>query len=282
MKRSTILGSAILLILLVMPALGQHHVSSWVHRTSTDTTIVRCWTDSLTAMAFPPNAMNMMMPDSIYCRVDRMDMDSMYFPHDSTFIGWYRVQAGRDSMHFDMMNGDSVYGHQNMMQFMNATQCWFHWDSLMSDSVHRSWHPTGMKGWTGSGWVTMPVVSLSGNIGKFTSPQLYSAIAFVGSPTTTTGIVDRQATPREFSLYQNYPNPFNPSTTIKFAIPRLEFVTLEVYNLLGQRVASLVSESLSAGVFEITWNAGNLPSGVYFYILEAGNFVKANRLVLAK
>jgi hypothetical protein len=283
MKRSIIPGIAVLLILLAIPALGQHHTSNWIHRTATDTTVVRCWTDSLTWVALPPNSMNMMMMlDSMYMRIDLMKMDSLHILHDSTFIGWCRIQAGSDTMVFNMMNTDSISGTHNMMQFNMSMVCQFRWDSLMSDAKHRSWHPTGMKGWNGSSWVTMPGVSLSGNIGTFTSSQLYSAIAFVGASTTTTGIVDRQAAPREFSLYQNYPNPFNPSTTIKFAITRLEFVTLEVYSILGQRVASLVSESLPAGVFEIVWDAGNLPSGVYLYRLKAGDFVQANRLVFAK
>jgi hypothetical protein len=283
MKHSLIAGIAILFVLLVNPAKGQHHTSNWIHRTATDTTVVRCWTDSLTWVALPPNSMNMMMmPDSMYMRIDLMKMDSLHIAHDSTFIGWCRVQAGTDSMRFDMMNTDSISGTHNMMQFNMAMACRFRWDSLMSDAKHRSWHPTGMKGWNGSSWVTMSGVTLSGNTASFTSPQLYSALAFVGSPVTVTGIVDRQTTPGEFSLYQNYPNPFNPSTTITFAIPQLAVVSLDVYNLLGQRVASLISKSLSAGVYNIAWNAGNLPSGVYFYRLEAGNFVQAKKLVLAR
>jgi hypothetical protein len=265
------------------PVLAQHHMSNWVHRTATDTTIVYCRTDSLTAIAFPPNSMNMMMmPDSMYCRIDRMNMDSLYFPHDSTFIGWYRVQAGRDSLHFDMMNGDSVYGHHTMMQFMNAALCWFHWDSLMSDLKHRSWHVTGMRGWNGSSWETMTGVNVSGDRMTFANTQLYAAVAFVGTPTNTTGIVDRGEIPGEFTLYQNYPNPFNPSTTIRFTIPKAAFVRLEVYNLLGQRVASLVSGNVSGGVHEISWNAGNVSSGVYVYRLAAGNLVQSKGLVLAR
>jgi hypothetical protein len=137
-------------------ALAQHHMSNWVHRTATDATVVLCWAESLTTVAFPPNCVNMMMfPDSIYCRIDRMVMDSLSFPHDSTFMGWYRVQAGNDSMHFNMMNGDSMYGSHNMMQFMKNLNCQFNWDSLMADSTHRHWQPTGMKGWNGSGWVSL-------------------------------------------------------------------------------------------------------------------------------
>jgi hypothetical protein len=224
----------------------------------------------------------MMMPDSMYMRIDLMNMDSLHISHDSTFIGWCRVQAGTDSMRFNMMNTDSISGTHNMMQFNMAMACQLRWDSLMSDSKHRSWRPTGMKGWNGSSWVTMSGVTLSGNAALFTSPQLYSAFAFVGTPTTKTAIADRRTIPGEFTLYQNYPNPFNPSTTIKFAIPQADFVTLEVYNLLGQRVASLISETLPTGVYEIPFDAGILSSGAYIYRLAAGDFIQANRLVLTK
>jgi hypothetical protein len=282
MKMSMCLVGAMIL-LSGSPVRAQHHMSNWVSRSATDTTVVRCWTDSLTWAALPPNSMNMMMmPDSLYMRIDIMKMDSLLFPHDSTFIGWCRIQAGSDSMHFNMMNTDSVSGTHTMMQFFMTMACHFRWDSLMSDTKHRSWHPTGMKGWTGSGWVSMPGVSLSGNTGTFDTSQLYSAIAFVGTPTNATGVADRGEIPGEFTLYQNYPNPFNPSTTIKFAIPRAAFVRLEVYNLLGQRVASLVSGNLSGGVHDISWNAGNASSGVYIYRLTSGNLVQSKGLVLTR
>lgn len=74
-----------------------------------------------------------------------------------------------------------------------------------------------------------------------------------------------------YQLSQNYPNPFNPSTTIKFAIPKSEFVTLKIYNSIGQEVASLVSDNLSAGNYTYSWNAGPLAGGVYFYKIQAGD-----------
>ncbi len=88
--------------------------------------------------------------------------------------------------------------------------------------------------------------------------------------------------PNEYVLYQNYPNPFNPSTNIQYAISSKQFVTLKVYDILGNELATLINEVKPAGTYEVTWNAVNLPSGVYFYQLKAGNFTATKKLLLLK
>ena len=88
--------------------------------------------------------------------------------------------------------------------------------------------------------------------------------------------------PTEYALSQNYPNPFNPTTTIKYSIPKLSFVTIKIYDVLGSEVATLVNEEKPAGTYELTWNAANLPSGVYFYQLKAGSFVETKKMILMK
>jgi ligand-binding sensor domain-containing protein len=88
--------------------------------------------------------------------------------------------------------------------------------------------------------------------------------------------------PREFQLLQNYPNPFNPSTTIKFELPKISHVTLTVYDILGRQVSALVNDRMDAGVHEIKFDGSNLASGVYFYRLQAGDFVATKRLLLLK
>jgi hypothetical protein len=88
--------------------------------------------------------------------------------------------------------------------------------------------------------------------------------------------------PEEFSLHQNYPNPFNPSTTIRYGLPRASQVTLTVYNALGQQVARLVNEQQPAGYHDAVFNANELASGVYFYKLQAGDFVQTKKLLLLK
>jgi len=87
---------------------------------------------------------------------------------------------------------------------------------------------------------------------------------------------------KEFDLKQNYPNPFNPSTTIKFQIPNSNFVTLGIYNLLGQKVATLVNKKLNAGIYTAEWNAAGFASGVYLYRLQAGNYTETKKLILLR
>jgi len=88
--------------------------------------------------------------------------------------------------------------------------------------------------------------------------------------------------PNAFQLEQNYPNPFNPSTQIRFAIPKSASVKLDVYNLLGQKVASLVNENLSAGKYTTDWNAEKYSSGTYIYTIRIDNEVQSKKMMLIK
>jgi len=88
--------------------------------------------------------------------------------------------------------------------------------------------------------------------------------------------------PNQFILYQNYPNPFNPKTDINYFLPEAEYVKLEVYNTLGQKVKTLVSEEQSAGSHSIRWNGSSLASGLYLYRLQAGDFTATQRMLLLK
>ncbi len=97
-----------------------------------------------------------------------------------------------------------------------------------------------------------------------------------------TGIKEKDPLPQNFELYQNYPNPFNPTTTIEYSIPRNLKVTVEIYDVLGQRVATLSNQYESAGYHSVVFNADKLSSGVYFYQVRAGNNVAVKKLMLIK
>ena len=88
--------------------------------------------------------------------------------------------------------------------------------------------------------------------------------------------------PTGIFLGQNYPNPFNPVTNLSFGISKPGFVSLKIYDMLGKEVAALVSESLNAGTYEITWLAGNAPSGIYYYTLTSVGNTITKRMVLLK
>jgi WD40 repeat protein len=97
------------------------------------------------------------------------------------------------------------------------------------------------------------------------------------------GIVEVEVIiPAAFSLSQNYPNPFNPSTTIEFQIPSDGFVSLKIYNSIGQDVTTLLNKHQSAGSYSITFSADKLPSGLYFYTLRSGEFSSTKKMLLLK
>ncbi|MCS7054510.1 MAG: T9SS type A sorting domain-containing protein [Ignavibacterium sp.] len=88
--------------------------------------------------------------------------------------------------------------------------------------------------------------------------------------------------PVGYSLEQNYPNPFNPSTKIQFSINEPQYVTLKIYDVLGNEVANLVDKELSSGTYQYDFNASNLSSGVYYYKLQAGSFTETKKMMLMK
>ncbi len=151
----------------------------------------------------------------------------------------------------------------------------------------------------GSSWT--PVISGLTNLEVFTLALNSSGLMFVGtngngvlrSVASTTSVRETaDAMPTAFLLEQNYPNPvgrspfnpntFNPNTTIRFILSRSGYVTLKVYNTLGEEVATLAAENLSAGRHQIGWNAGGMAAGVYFYRLQTDGLVQTQKLVVVR
>lgn len=95
-------------------------------------------------------------------------------------------------------------------------------------------------------------------------------------------VIDNEGIPQIFSVFQNYPDPFNASTTIAFSLPSRSFVSLKVFDALGRELSVLVSEELSAGTYTRQWNAEKFASGVYFYRLQAGQYIETKKLILLR
>jgi hypothetical protein len=117
-----------------------------------------------------------------------------------------------------------------------------------------------------------------------TLPQELAIEKYLNSKYNIVTAVDKQQgnLPDRFVLEQNYPNPFNPSTTISFTLPATSYVSLKIFDALGQEVSSLVSEELQAGKNTRQWNASGFSSGIYFYRLQAGMFTDTKKLLLIR
>jgi hypothetical protein len=114
---------------------------------------------------------------------------------------------------------------------------------------------------------------LSGNRSAF-SVEVQAAV--------NTGVDQMAGVPTTFELGQNYPNPFNPSTMISFSVPEAGQVSISVFDISGKEVGSVVSRYMSPGRYQVSWQAGNLASGVYLYKMEAHNFVQVKSMLLLK
>jgi N-acetylneuraminic acid mutarotase len=115
--------------------------------------------------------------------------------------------------------------------------------------------------------------------------EIKNVIAGYSSSLTASAVADKgnvMTTPDRFVLNQNYPNPFNPSTSIEYEMPQRTFVNLSVYDILGQKVAELVSQYQSAGRHKVDFRSGNFSSGIYFYRLNAGSLVDTKRMLLLR
>jgi hypothetical protein len=97
-----------------------------------------------------------------------------------------------------------------------------------------------------------------------------------------TGVEEEEAFPSEYTLAQNYPNPFNPVTNIRFTVPRSSHIRLAVFDLLGREVASLVDSELPAGSYTVQWDGSAAASGMYLCRMQAGDFVRINRMLLLR
>ena len=92
----------------------------------------------------------------------------------------------------------------------------------------------------------------------------------------------RNELPRGYALKQNYPNPFNPTTNINFTVGKLSHIELTVYNLLGQKVTTLVDQRMPAGAYRVTWDASNVTSGLYFYTMKVDKYTKTRKMTVIK
>ena len=177
----------------------------------------------------------------------------------------------------------SVEGNTVNLSWSTATELNNRGFEIQRSLNETNWSTIGFR--EGKGTTSEPQqYSYSDNLSGVESSRLYYRLkqidfdgSFEYSNTLEVGVV-----PSTYSLSQNYPNPFNPSTKIKYSIPQSSNVVIKVFNVVGDEVSILVDGQKQAGTYELTFNAENLPSGVYFYQLKAGDFIQTKRMILIK
>lgn len=206
----------------------------------------------------------------------------IFDPADSVYKMWYTGGNGDWDGHIGyataLVSYDALFEYDQgslTVQFSDKSigivTAWL-WE-FGDDSISTDRNPTHIYNEEGTYTVTLAV---SGPYGSDSFTQNVTV--------TVVGLFEIEDifVPGDYVLRQNYPNPFNPSTTIEFSIPKSEFVTLKIYNLLGQKVATLVSEKLNAGSYNYSWDAGTLSSGVYLYKLNAGKLSQIRKMILLR
>ena len=168
------------------------------------------------------------------------------------YARWYSVQATDDSVKWDIL-----YSTRNSTGGISNVETL---DSLQ-----------------GGGRYVLFMLTIPG-----VSAFSINEIEIYGVPKTTGIDENNSLIPAEYSLLQNYPNPFNPSTTIRFAIPKTSYVYLTIYNILGQRIKTLINKELSAGTYNVKFDASGLSSGIYFYTLKAGDYLVTKKMILLR
>lgn len=203
-------------------------------------------------------------PDSGWPSEDAVDSQKVIFMYD-------------DGTHGDKTSGDKVWSAQvKFPKFTNRSIEYkyganFGLNTLLTDNDNES-------ATADNHYFTM-AVNLTGG----TTVDTFGVMGTKELADPQIGIEDDlDFMPKAFSLNQNYPNPFNPSTVIRYSIPENAFVTLKVYNLLGQEVAQLVNEEQAARNYEVTFDASKLTSGIYFYTIQAGSFMSTKKMIFLK
>ncbi|MBN2011866.1 T9SS type A sorting domain-containing protein [candidate division KSB1 bacterium] len=166
-------------------------------------------------------------------------------------------------------------------------------DSLMQDTDKRFYPVRGMRipldlyfhDNDGAGWEGNLGLSPNATDHQYQNPSEWT-YTWIGDTTYTSGsniaVSDDVVRSRSYHLDQNYPNPFNPTTTINYAIAAPGNVTIELYNVVGQKVKTLVNKKQAAGQYNVTLNASDLTSGIYFYTIHAGEFTQTKKMVFMK
>jgi len=256
----------------------------WVHRNAADTTFIFCPTDSSDWVGYPPQSMHgMMFPDSIYCQFEEMPVDSMPGqPDSSMFEGYYTEILGSHGRH--MRGGGMMMGFSRDISFrFHYDEAELHRRGLSEASIQMRYLDSNLN------WQTAPISGLDtdANIISLSTTTVQTFYALQASATTSVDTNNNASVPERFTLLQNYPNPFNPQTTVRYTLPKDQFVRLTIYNILGGEVKVLFSGKQVRGEHSVTWNGTNesgrsVASGIYLIQMESSDAFTVRKMMLLR
>ena len=213
---------------------------------------------------------------------------------------WFETVSPSTSMFFAMAVSDNDYiyaGTSNdIYRSIDGGNNWVKMDSLLinlrtlaADSKGNIFGGTSSKGIYSSSnygavWNRDSSINSVSSFYFDADGYVYAGtnLGFLRSVNPVMAVNENKSLAKDYSLSQNYPNPFNPSTTIKYTVGSHQFVSLKVFDVLGNEVSTLVNEEKSAGNYSVDFNASHLSSGVYFYTLKAGSFVESKKMIFLK
>ena len=190
---------------------------------------------------------------------------------------WRLVNSGLPTSIYNPINtfavsGNNLFAGTGLNGIYLSTNTGANWTAVNS-GLPLNIYPFVVMALATSGTYLFASINADGSLGLWRRPL---------SELTTTISENKSDKPKIFTLLQNHPNPFNPATIISFSISVKTFVSLKVFDIMGKEVTTIISEEMSEGAYSKTWNATNIPSGVYFYRLHAGSFTETKKLVLLK
>ena len=220
------------------------------------------------------------LPDSIFGQMFEVYPENMpNFKGQNIFAG-YEIDMFNPNENNMMWENGHGGGH---MDFGNNIKIQLHFTDAQLNTYGMNKNNIQAKLWdnqTNSWKSVASTINTQNNTVSFSSSTVSGFVALSGS--TVTAVETTESLPTEFVLNQNYPNPFNPSTTISYKLSSDGNVSLKVYDILGNEVASLINDFQNAGNYKISFDASRLASGVYFYKLQTSNFVQVRKMMLLK
>ena len=185
------------------------------------------------------------------------------------------IETYDDGTHGDVTAGDGIFSNEVIFPQYTVFQIFYKYGINYGDSVNNGGGNDNEAGVGDNHEINLESILYYA--------QVDNVFGTMGSHTFTTDVRNiTNGMPTAYSLEQNYPNPFNPFTKINFSIPESGFVTMKIYNSIGEELGTLLNEDKSAGTYEVDFVAEGLTSGIYFYTITSGNFTQTKKMILMK